>query len=213
MITKRKIVVLAFRGVGKNPGFEREQLLVRLGHVGLQFEEDTTIYGFRPTDEAIAEVEQDENIIDRNSKPVAPEKRLETVLKLHIKPLAGGIYDDSAAFLRAVEISRMQPVIQAATDEKEEYPRCTVFSLILHLDEEDYNKIKNRFDQYRRACPLRYELPARGNNEEIRKTDSCNCATFPHFLGVPLPTETGRMEDFVDALSKQGEIWDATKSP
>jgi hypothetical protein len=51
----KTIRILAFRGIGvRNPGHLRYPGLIRVGHVGIQFGDMTTIYGFHPTAEAVA---------------------------------------------------------------------------------------------------------------------------------------------------------------
>jgi hypothetical protein len=51
----KTIHILAFRGIGvRNPDHARYPGLIRVGHVGIQFEDTRTIYGFHPTPQAVA---------------------------------------------------------------------------------------------------------------------------------------------------------------
>jgi filamentous hemagglutinin len=86
-----RINYLAFRGLAnfaENVG--KFHPLVIAGHVGIQFEDDSTIYGFHPTEEAEIQA--------------GGEREILNLLKQHI-PQLGGVQNDTDIFLKAVELN------------------------------------------------------------------------------------------------------------
>lgn len=86
-----KVYLLGFRGLGFSA--KDESALIRAGHVGWQLEGDERIFGFHPTDAAIA--------------AVGGEGAALRILKDEHDTLEGTVQIDTAIFERAVELSEI----------------------------------------------------------------------------------------------------------
>jgi hypothetical protein len=87
-----KVYLIAFRGMNElhNPE-NREPALVKVGHVGLRFEDDERIFGFSPSKEALDTAGSEQALIEK--------------LKNN-EPQAGCVRDDTAIFKRAYELNQ-----------------------------------------------------------------------------------------------------------
>jgi hypothetical protein len=61
-----KIYLLAFRGIGNLDNPENtEHGLIKVGHVGIQFEDDPRIFGFSPSEEAVEQAGGEMMLIEK----------------------------------------------------------------------------------------------------------------------------------------------------
>jgi hypothetical protein len=158
----KRIKTLIFQGSGRLPGYEDEEDLIKLGHVGQLFidELDQTIYAFRPTN-AIAAA-------------------FGSLLSAHLKAnhaVPGRLYDDRRVFYRAYKLSLdRDPSIFVEEDED----RLIIYEVMHNFDEEIYQQIRSAvLEWYNQAeSTVQYKLPP--------PTDSAdNCATAFRRVGIP----------------------------
>jgi hypothetical protein len=165
--------LLAFRGVGfRNPLYDGEPALIKMGHVGLQFEGDPVIYGFRPTPEAMSEIGSEQAVIDwlRDRKP-----------------LEGAIFDDTAVFRRAHELS-----VPASRHTR-------VYVAEYHLSDDEFDTIRAQLlEWHMTGHTFLYALPQRGRTP--MPSDRENCATFPRRLGLAIPEATGHLQYYIENM-------------
>jgi hypothetical protein len=118
----KKIYLIAFRGTGfRDEKFVHENTLIRAGHVGFSFEGDeTSIFGFHPTPEAVKAVGGDESAIawlrEKNT-------------------LEGTVQQDYSVFARAAEL-----VTQGA--------RTRVWQFVVEMDDETFEHVRQQALQW-----------------------------------------------------------------
>jgi hypothetical protein len=131
----KKIYLIGFRGTGfQDRRYVQEAALIRAGHVGFAFEGDETqIFGFHPTPEAIETVGSDEAAIEW--------------LKAK-KPLDGRLQNDYEVFARAAQLA-----LQGA--------RTQVFQLAIEVSDEEFERIHERAKEwYNQARVFQYAFPS-----------------------------------------------------
>ncbi len=181
----KRIRTLVFQGAGGLAGYEGEEDLIKLGHVGQLFidEEDPIIYCFRPTNEAV--------------------KTFGSTLAAHLKAgrsVLGKVYDDSRVFYRAYELSLTRDP-SLFVDEDED--RLVVYEITHEFDEAVYQRIRSAVLQWynERESILHYKLPP--------PTDTAdNCATAFRRVGIPCFEEIhrGQLARYIDLLKNDQSI-------
>ncbi len=117
----KTIRILAFRGIGtRNPNHAQYPGLIRVGHVGIQFEESGIIYGFHPTAQAVAGV-------GGAARAIAHLRARGTLM--------GTVQDDTAVFKLAHTLS--------AT-----YKRSKVWLITYDVGNEDYAMMYGRIQTW-----------------------------------------------------------------
>ncbi len=81
--TLNEVRILGFRGVAGTHRYVHEAALIKSGHVGISLNGGQTVFGFRPTPEAVGMF----------SSPEAAFAHLRAR-----NDLPGGVYDDTATF-------------------------------------------------------------------------------------------------------------------
>jgi hypothetical protein len=135
----KTIRVLAFRGIGTHREAARQEAgLIRVGHVGVQFEESDIIYGFHPTAKAVA-------AIGGIDKAIAHLKAGGTLM--------GTVQDDTAIFERARTLSVI-------------YKRSVVWQIDYTLSDADYARIRRQvLGWYARRTPFLYGFARVGGSD------------------------------------------------
>jgi hypothetical protein len=104
----------------------------------------------------------------------------------------GTLQEDSAIFLRAVELS-------------EHGARTEVWQVAVELDDDAWEEARQRALQwYTDGTTFSYAFPARGQPSPV---DGDNCATFPRRFGIHLPEPTGQLARYIPILQSIGERW------
>src|SRR5688500_4091206 len=86
-----EVRVFGFCGVCNHPHYVSEPGLIKAGHVGVSVDGGHTVFGFRPTPEAIA---------------MFPSAEAAFAYLRARNDLPGGVYDDTATFRRAVKLAQ-----------------------------------------------------------------------------------------------------------
>jgi RHS repeat-associated protein len=174
--TSNFIELYAYRGTGRT--YPNEPTLVRIGHVGVSLDGGQTIYGFHPTGEAIAVLEQQgvdiENFLFQRGA------------------MQGGVFDDTAVFLRANELAH-------------EGSRSQVWRQSIPVSEAEFYRIQNQIltqavegspypSWYRLPSPTGSSMPFQCNN----------CATWPRTLNLAIPEESGNLLSYLEAIQNAG---------
>lgn len=176
----KQIYFIGFLGTGiRNVRYQNEHGLIRLGHVGIAFEDAPSfIFGFHPTSEAIEAIGGQEAALNwlRNRKA---GNRLD-----------GCLQNDSMIFERAYEISQIDPV-------------TTVWEKAYSIEHEVFEYVQKQTMQWyneKRIFPYALPLPS-------REIEWDNCATFPRRLGLVLPETSGQLQLYIAALQLDGRLW------
>lgn len=176
------IYVLFFRGIGfSNPQYKQLNLssLVKVGHVGIKFQNERTIYGLSPSEDAIL-------------KAGGIDKCYE-LLKKHVY-FEGRVMPDNDVFRQAFEMSQYGA-------------RCKVWVYHQVVAFNEFIRVKQlvkHFAQVKNAFRYTYPFP----NGSFRET-ALNCVSFIEFLGISLPCKNGNMRVFVEKMIVNGaEPWD-----
>jgi filamentous hemagglutinin len=166
-----KIYLVAFRGLGNDPE-NQEPGLVKLGHVGIQFEDDPRIFGFSPLISM-----QDEEILISN-------------LKNH-QPQPGTVKDDTAIFER----------VEALFENGERTE--VIYTVWDNLSQDNYLQMKQQVLSWYNTQEIigSYNLPQDGGGFG---ENEYNCATFPSLLGLPIPSYSGLIKDYIRLMRNQG---------
>lgn len=179
----KQITIVAFRGIGfRRSKYKTEPALVRAGHIGVIFEgEPTKIYGFHPSSEAVDNAGGIEQLID--------------LLKRH-KRQPGTVQDDTSVFHRAHELAQQGELNR----------RTEVYQLVYELDDDIYQEAYNAMlDLYQSQKTIWYNFPYEDGTFE---DNEYNCAVFPKHMGIPIPSENGLVNKYIEAMQEQGaQIW------
>jgi Hemagglutinin repeat/RES domain len=176
------INLYGFRGAGKSVDDEGITHAYQYsGHVGYSFDQGKTIWGFGP-DYGDESLDQ---VIDN--------------LKNHLS-YPGRIDDDTKVFT-TVQTGSL-------TVRGSDLPQV-VYELKIPAPKDEYDLILAKHN----------ESLSRGSMDDIRyqwPTDpmpcnSYNCATFPEYLGIPVPEDTGILRRYIEELEKRGKQWEKTK--
>ena len=175
----KSIDLIGFIGVGiRDKQYQAEPGLIKVGHVGICFENEDRILGFHPTPEAIDAIGGAREAMNwlRNRKD---GNRLD-----------GSLQDDTAIFERAYQLS-----LQGA--------RCTVWQQTISVDEDTFKSIRTQANQwYEEQTLFPYAFPL-----SIDDIEWDNCATFPRRLGLTLPETTGQLQRYIPQLQANGKAW------
>ena len=174
------ISIIAFRGY---TDYREEHLLVQFGHVGIQFEGETTIYGFWPTEEEVARYAGNiQGLIDDLAKHEA---------------FIGRLHDDTEIFNRVTELT---PILASDLDAT----HLEVWEWVIFFEETKYHDIMLVVKAwYTDRKTFTYCLPPRlGTSVTEPCENSMNCATFPKCLDIPIPMETGLLRKYVKAIAQ-----------
>ena len=175
-----KIHLIAFRGTGgfDDPKYEQERALIKAGHVGFQLEGDPVIYGFHPSPEA--------------ANVAGGEEKLVVLLKNHVAQ-PGYIQDDTKTFERAYTLHQRGE-------------RTEVLELVYEVSEAEFEEIHRKLREwYNTKREFQYDFPQEGGGFP---EGEYNCATFPQLLGIPIPSQSGLIFQFVAIMRQQGaEAW------
>jgi hypothetical protein len=181
-----KIYLVAFRGTGNllDPN-DHEPALIKVGHVGIHFEDDPRIFGFSPSQEAI----------DRVGGESAMLREL-----AHRNPQAGTVKDDTTIFERANELFEQlhNPEVLDI------YQKPQVIYLVWdQVSETDYFRIKQQILEWynKQITVALYNFPTHGGGF---LENQYNCSTLPLLLGLSVPSATGFMKDYIKAMINQG---------
>lgn len=175
----KKIYLIGFRGTSFQAlEYKAELALIRAGHVGFAFENDSQfMLGFHPTPEAIEAV---------GGEAAAIEWLKEN------EPLDGALQADRPIFVRAHELH-----LNGA--------RTEVWQVTLELPDDEYERVRTLALQwYTEKTVFTYAFPERG---QPPLPDRDNCATFPRRLTLPLPETTGQLTRYIEALERAGTRW------
>jgi hypothetical protein len=172
------IRLLAFRGTGfRSLEFHHEPALIRAGHVGIMFEGEDIIYGFHPTHQAVIDAGGEEAIL-RN-------------LRDHVRQ-HGCLQDDTSIFLRAKELA-------------EQGSHTNVYELVYEVSIEEFEQILRRTrDLYETKDEFWYNFPHHDLGGFA--PNEYNCSTFPSLLGIHIPSESGVVHIFIEAMQKLGAV-------
>lgn len=175
----KTIYLIGFIGVGiRNKQYQSEPGLIKVGHVGINFENDNRILGFHPTPEAINAIGGAREAMNwlRNRKD---GNRLD-----------GALQDDTAIFERAYELS-----LRGA--------RCTVWQQAIEFDSDTFERIREQaYNWYEEQKLFPYAFPL-----SIEDIEWDNCATFPRRLGLTLPEASGQLQRYIPHLQAHGQAW------
>jgi hypothetical protein len=177
----KRIFLIGFQGINRNKLFKNEPILIRYGHVGIQFEDDEVIYAFRPDEKAESEAGTQDQFIAR--------------LKLH-EQFEGAVFDDTEIFLRAYEIS------QQDTD-------ITVWEISFEISDEDFAEKRQQVLQwYSSQETFIYAFPIKDSDEHVKQGID-NCATFPRRILTieKLPENTGNLAKYIPQMKLLGKKW------
>jgi hypothetical protein len=199
----QKVHIVGFRGVGFNPDrYDRfgpevkahligEHGLIKAGHVGISFNRGRTIYGFFPTDEAMAAIDREfaEGIEWVNGKIM---RSTEDFLKEE-GALMGQVRDDTWVFKLANELAGptqghtalMQKTIAVSRGELLQMHRQVL---------RDVQAGSQRFP------PQWYRFPSRDGSPMPLGCN--NCATWPRTLGISLPENSGNLRSYLPQLDE-----------
>jgi hypothetical protein len=181
-----KFFLLAFRGTGgfRNPKYKDEPTLIKAGHVGIQLEGDSRVYGFHPTLQATMAVGGEDQLVER--------------LKSHT-PHQGCLHDDTEIFERANELFQRGE-------------RTEVLVLTIDVSETEFQAIQSKLlEWYNNKKEFWYNFPQEGGGFAEGEN---NCSTFPQLLGIPIPTDTGFIHEHVAVMNQQGaKRWQPKSNP
>jgi hypothetical protein len=181
-ILSRTVKVAGFRGVGFNdPAYASEDALIKAGHVGVSFDGGKTIYGFHPSEQAMNYAPDPLDFLRRGGA------------------LQGQVYDDTATFLRAYQLSKQgggtsvyQTSVRISAEEFAEMQA----SVLAQVENPSLTRGWYRFPEKVDGIPV--EMPPQCNN----------CATWPRTLGLPIPEDTGQLSRYIPLLKKLGSLWE-----
>jgi hypothetical protein len=170
------IQIFCFRGTA---GFKRTEYmhlpgLIKIGHVGVKFEDDPIIYGFHPSPKAVKDAGGTEGLLALLNKRQYQE----------------GIWqDDTAIFNQAYQLSQQGK-------------RTEVRILSQNFPDDEYDEIRNTSIRwYNGEKIFRYNLP---EIDGTFADGDYNCATFPKVLGIKLPVDDGRISAYFKAMIELG---------
>lgn len=178
--TSAEVRIIGFRGVGNDPRYIGESGLIKAGHVGISIDGGHTIFGFRPTSEAIATF----------SSPEAAFAHLRARYDL-----PGGVYDDTVTFWRAAQLAQTGA-------------RTAVWQSIIRVSVIEADRIFYKLQQAisaGSALGALYRYPNKRGAEMPPGVN--NCATWSRELGIPILEPTGRLRQYVALLQARGERW------
>jgi len=164
--------------------YAAEHPLIKAGHVGISLD-GKTIYGFHPSPEAVAALEQ----LHAAGKAPSTFDFLKQGAALR-----GQVQIDTAVFQRATELARSGA-------------RTQVWQLVIDVSEQDFARIAQTVRQQLAngsPYPSWYRFPTTG---EPMPPQCNNCATWPRTLGLPIPEITGQLRDFIAVLQQRGIPW------
>lgn len=179
---QREVRIVGFRGVGDNRHYTNEHDLIKAGHVGVSFDGGNTIFGFHPTPAAMA-------AFPTHDAAIAHLRARQA--------LVGGVYDDTAIFLRAHELAHGGA-------------RTAVWQRAIGLQPEQWEGVERAVQEALAATSAgtydrRYCWPVKDRHPMPEGVD--NCATWPRVLGLELPEPTGILSVYIEALRDQGQRW------
>lgn len=171
-----KIEIIAFRGTGgfRNPKYKSLPSLIKAGHVGFKFENESTIYGFHPSTEAEKQAGGEDNLLQ---------------LLLNHEAQDGMLQNDTAIFVQAHKLHQ-------------EGERTGVWVLARVVVDKQYAKIKRTAMQwYTEGKVFQYNLPNHNGNFE---PNEYNCAVFPKLLGIDIPLDNGKVYEYIEKMKELG---------
>lgn len=175
------VSIYGFRGAGRTSDLLAEGAphpYNVTGHVGYSLDGGNTIYGFGPSvPEGMPSFDAVRSLQGGNSYP-------------------GMITDDTAVFRNVVE----NPGIARGGSGSPQ----TVFEHNIPMTPQEFDAVQAAHDAIGLNSPqadLLYGFPN-------QNAFTCNCATFPgEQLGIPMPSSTGVMRDFMPELENVGHPW------
>lgn len=182
--------IVAFREAGLRPQYTDENLLIRVGHVGISLDGGRTIYGMRPLESAV-------DMLFFHRRKNARSRR-DLILLRYLRErnvIRAGIYDDTAIYHRAWELG-----CQGAPTE--------VWQMTVNITPDQYQSIRNRLFyllQHRLDVMLWYSFPPRRGP---MPAECDNCATWATRLArLPAFDPAGHIRKYLRALHQQGTRW------
>jgi hypothetical protein len=176
----KKVYVIGFLGLGiRDPRYQTEPGLIKVGHVGIAFEgHEEQILGFHPSPEAIEAVG-------------GPDKALAWLRNRKAgNRLDGCLQDDTRIFERAYQLSQ-------------DNSQCMVWQTAVEFDEARFERLREQAQQWYNAKTIfPYAFPL-----ATREVAWDNCATFPRHLGISLPESSGQLQKYIPTLQDGGMRW------
>jgi hypothetical protein len=160
----KRVIIIAFQGCDDISGYENARLIIKFGHVGIQFidePDDPIIYGFGPTKAVI--------------------KRYGDALGPHLEEgnaVPGNFYDDTDVFYEAIELERVRDETKF-TDPRDKN-RLIVYQIEHQFSDEDYTAIRNEILSWYNESVVPstlYKLAPVTENAD-------NCATVYQTFGI-----------------------------
>jgi hypothetical protein len=179
---QKEVRIIGFTGVAAARyaarQYEQEPGLIKAGHVGVSLDAGQTIYGFHPTPEAAQALPATQDPFD---------------YLLQGNTLPAGVYDDTAVFWRAHQLS----LVGAPTH---------VWQQIIPVSSMEFDRIERELQRAVAAGSAlgaiyrfsdRYSMPATVDN----------CATWPRRLGLLIPDVTGQIRRSIGVIKQHGIPW------
>jgi hypothetical protein len=182
------IAIVGFRGTGLSYSeYAEENPLIHYGHVGVQFEEDSIVYGFHPTNKIVRSLGGIERFRDRMVGRI---------------PVPGSIQDDRGIFTTAYNLS-----INRSDEFKLREPdRLVVYTIGIRYPIDKYTPIREHVKLcYSDQTSFPYLF------SPITRDDPFdNCATVWRQFGMEIPEfafHEGSMTKYVALIAENGGLW------